>query len=142
MSRVLLDTGPLVALLSEREARHSSVKAQFAQWRAQWRAPCATCEPVLTEAFHLLAKVRGGSAALRAALREGLIVLDFDLRSELVVVLDLMHRYESVPMSLADACLVRMAELTPLALVFTLDDDFRIYRKNRTEPMETIAPFA
>jgi len=138
VSRVLLDTGPLVALLSEREARHSSVKAQF----AQWRAPCATCEPVLTEAFHLLAKVRGGSAALRAALREGLIVLDFDLRSELVVVLDLMHRYESVPMSLADACLVRMAELTPLALVFTLDDDFRIYRKNRTEPIETIAPFA
>jgi len=138
VSRVLLDTGPLVALLSEREARHSSVKAQF----AQWRAPCVTCEPVLTEAFHLLAKVRGGSAALRAALREGLIVLDFDLRSELVVVLDLMHRYESVPMSLADACLVRMAELTPLALVFTLDDDFRIYRKNRTEPMETIAPFA
>jgi len=138
VSRVLLDPGPLVALLSEREARHSWVKAQV----AQWRAPCVTCEPVLTEAFHLLAKVRGGSAALRAALREGLIVLYFDLRSELVVVLDLMHRYESVPMSLADACLVRMAELTPLALVFTLDDDFRIYRKNRTEPMETIAPFA
>jgi predicted nucleic acid-binding protein len=138
VSRVLLDTGPLVALLSEREARHSWVKAQF----AQWRAPCVTCEPVLTEAFHLLAKVRGGAAALRAALHEGLVVLDFDLRSELVAVLDLMNRYESVPMSLADACLVRMAELTPFAPVFTLDEDFRIYRKNRTEPIEAIAPFA
>jgi predicted nucleic acid-binding protein len=138
VSRVLLDTGSLVALLSEREARHPWVKARF----AQWREPCVTCEPVLTESFHLLAKVRGGSAALRAALRAGLIVLDFDLRSELVAVLALMNRYESVPMSLADACLVRMAELTPVALIFTLDEDFRIYRKYRTELIEVIAPFA
>jgi uncharacterized protein len=113
------------------------VKARF----AEWREPCITCEPVLTESFHLLAKVRGGPAALRAALRDGLIVLDFDLRSELVTVLDLMNRYESVPMSLADACLVRTAELTPLAPVFTLDEDFRIHRRNRTEPIEAIAPF-
>jgi hypothetical protein len=86
--------------------------------------------------------VRGGSAALRTALREGLIALDFDLKAELPAVLELMDRYESVPMSLADACLVRMAELNSGARVFTLDEDFRIYRKNRTEPIETIAPFA
>ena len=137
MSRVLLDTGPLVALLSERETRHPWVKAQF----AQWTEPCVTCDPVLTESFHLLAKVRGGTAALRAALREKLIVLDFDLGSELAAVLDLMNCYENVPMSLADACLVRMAEITPVARVFTLDEDFRIYRKNRAQPIEVIAPF-
>lgn len=100
-----------------------------------------TCEPVLTEAFHLVAKVRGGAAALRAALREGLIVLDFDLRSELAAVLELMDCYENLPMSLADACLVRMAERLPGTRVFTLDEDFRIYRKNRTEMIEVIAPF-
>ena len=138
MSRVLLDTGPLVALLSEREAQHPWVTARF----SEWTEPRVTCEPVLTEAFHLLSKVRGGPAALRAALSEGLIVLDFDLRSELPAVLELMQRYENLPMALADACLVRMAELVPVVRVFTLDEDFRIYRKNRTEAIEVIAPFA
>ena len=138
MSRVLLDTGPLVALFSEREAHHPWAKAQF----AQWPEPCVTCEPVLTESFHLLAKVRGGAAALRTALREGLILLDFAMRPELAAVLELMNRYENLPMSLADACLVRMAEMNPGARIFTLDADFRIYRKNRTEMIEAIAPFA
>jgi len=101
-----------------------------------------TCEPVLTEAFHLLSRLRGGCAALRSALKEGLIVLDFDLQTELEVVVALMERYENVPMSLADACLVRMAELSPGASVFTLDEDFRIYRQNRTEPLALIAPVA
>jgi len=138
VSRVLLDTGPLVALFSVREACHSWAKLQF----ARWAEPCVTCEPVLTEAFHLLAKARGGPAALRAALREGLIVLDFDLGSECGAVVDLMERYENVPMSLADACLVRMAEIMPDAIVFTLDEDFRVYRKNRVERIEVIAPYA
>ena len=75
-------------------------------------------------------------------LSAGLILLDFDLQAELATVLELMNRYENVPMSLADACLVRMAELVPGARVFTLDEDFRIYRKNRTEIIEVIAPFA
>ena len=83
MSRVLLDTGPLVALLSERETHHPWVKAQF----ADWAAPCVTCDAVLSESFHLLAKVRGGPVALRSALREGLIETDFDLRSEPATVL-------------------------------------------------------
>lgn len=137
MPRVLLDTGPLVALLSEREARHTWAETQF----AAWSGPCVTCEPVLTEAFHLLGKVRGGPAALRAALREGLIVVDFDLKVELAATLELMSRYENVPMSLADACLVRMAEIAIDASIFTLDEDFRIYRKNRTQPLPLIAPF-
>ena len=55
----------------------------------------------------------------------GLVVLDFVLRSELPAVLELMQRYENLPMSLADACLVRMAELAPVVRVFTLDEDFR-----------------
>ena len=137
MSRVLLDTGPLVALLSERETHHPWAELQF----AQWTEPCVTCEPVLTEAFHLLGKVRGGPAALRTGLREGLIVLDFDVRSELAAVLELMNRYENLPMSLADACLVRMAEMNPSSQVFTLDEDFRVYRKNRTEMIPLVAPF-
>ena len=138
MPRILLDAGPLVALFSERETRHAWVKEQF----AGWTEPCVTCEPVVTESFHLLGKVRGGTAALRTALREGLVVLDFNFRTELAAVLDLMERYENVPMSLADACLVRMAEMSPGARVFTLDGDFRVYRKNKVETIDVTAPFA
>lgn len=138
MSRVLLDTGPLVALLSERETHHAWAEARF----AQWTEPCVTCEAVLTESFHLLGRVRGGQAALRTALREGLIVPDFDLKSEMRAVMELMERYANVPMSLADACLVRMAELSQASVVLSLDEDFQIYRKNRVEPIVLIAPFA
>lgn len=138
MSRVLLDTGPLVALFSTREVSHAWVLEKF----SSWTEPCVTCDPVLTEAFHLLARVHGGCASLRTALREELIILDFDIRAELPAVLQLMERYEDIPMSLADACLVRMAELSGNAQVFTLDKDFRIYRKNRTESVGLIAPFA
>lgn len=137
MPRILLDTGPLVALLSKREIHHPWVRSQF----AAWTGPCVTCEPVLAEAFHLLEKVRGGTAALREALREKLIVLDFDMRLELAAVLELMDNYQNLPMSLADACLVRMAEIMPDAVVFTLDKDFRVYRKNRREEIEVLAPF-
>lgn len=108
---------------------------------AELAGPCVTCEAVLTESFHLLTKVRGGSAALRQALRDGLITLDFDLRTEMTAVLELMERYSDLPMSLADACLVRMTELNSGARIFTLDEDFRIYRRNRAEPIEVIAPF-
>jgi uncharacterized protein len=51
-----------------------------------------------------------------------------------------MQRYDSVPMSLADACLVRMSEIYPDASVLTLDSDFRIYRKYRDQPIPTIMP--
>ena len=52
----------------------------------------------------------------------------------------LMQRYKSVPMSLADACLVRMAEIYPNSLVLTLDSDFRIYRKNKNEIIPLVIP--
>jgi predicted nucleic acid-binding protein len=71
-----------------------------------------------------------------------IITLDFNVKTELPSLLELMGHYESVPMSLADACLVRMAEISPVARILTLDGDFRIYRKHRTETIALIAPFA
>jgi predicted nucleic acid-binding protein len=51
-----------------------------------------------------------------------------------------MQKFADVPMSLADACLVRMAEQQPNALVVTLDSDFHIYRRNRNQAIRTIMP--
>lgn len=52
----------------------------------------------------------------------------------------LMKRYQNVPMLLADACLLRISELIPGSVILTLDRDFRIYRKNRNEAIDLIAP--
>ena len=66
-------------------------------------------------------------------LERRLVIPDFSLVGELRAVGQLLRRYQSVPMSLADACLVRMAELHHGAFVLTLDGDFRIYRKHRRQ---------
>lgn len=59
---------------------------------------------------------------------------------ELAAVVALLTRYQSVPVSLADAELVRMAELHSNNTVFTLDSDFQIYRKNRDRPIPLLIP--
>jgi len=71
----------------------------------------------------------------RGVLRVGLEIEDQlpDLRT-------LMRRYRDRPMSLADACLVRMAELHPDAVVFTLENDFRIYRRHGNKVIPVLMP--
>lgn len=88
-----------------------------------------SCEAILSEAFFLLRSTSSGTAALRGMLADGLIEL-VPLASELPRVTALMARYESVPMSFADACLVRLSELLPKSVIATLDTDFRVYRRN------------
>jgi predicted nucleic acid-binding protein len=51
-----------------------------------------------------------------------------------------MKKFQSVPMSFADACLVRMSELEPRSRILTLDSDFRIYRRNRRQAIPAIMP--
>ena len=88
--------------------------------------PWLTCEAALTEAFHLLGGE--GEAQLKRLLRRGALAISFSLGTELQSALVLMDKYSSVPMSLGDACLVRMAELNPRAEIITLDRHFRVYR--------------
>ena len=54
----------------------------------------------------------------------------------------MLEAYSNLPMSLADACLVRMSELHAKSVVFTLDRDFMIYRKTRRLKIPLLAPFA
>lgn len=51
-----------------------------------------------------------------------------------------MKKYADTPMSFADACLVRMAELDDDAVVVTLDSDFTVYRKNGDQPIPLVTP--
>lgn len=134
--RVILDTGPLVALLNRREAQHGWVRGHL----GDIEPPLLTCEAVISEACFLLRGVYGGQKAVMETLRTGLVQLAFDLTENVVPVGELLERYASVPMSLADACLVRMAETDSGSAILTFDQDFYIYRKNRSEAISVIAP--
>ena len=137
MTLLIVDTGPLVSLLSRTEANHEwCVKAL-----AGYEGNLLTCEAVLTEAFFLLDRTRAGTHALWDMLRRDLLQVSFVLCQELEAVQALKTKYQDVPMSLADASLVRMAELFSGAKVMTLDTDFQVYRKNKHEPIPCIAPW-
>jgi predicted nucleic acid-binding protein len=133
---VLLDTGPLVAFLSAADAHHLWVQEQ---WQ-RLSPPLLTCEAVITEAAFLLQRQRKSRAALFELIRRNVVQLDFDLTKELPAIATLVERYGDVPMSLADACLVRMSELWTDARVFTLDEDFRLYRRHGRQAIPLIAP--
>ena len=74
------------------------------------------------------------------ALRRGLLVSDFSLSAEQEAVLVMMDKYADVPMSLADACLVRMTEMRPDPVLLTTDADFRIYRRHSRQVVPCLMP--
>ena len=123
---MLLDTGPLLALIDARDAYHDWSRLQF----ADIEPPLLTCEPVLTEACFLAQRELGNTDSLLALLTNGVVRLSFSLHENWTEVCSLLRRYTNVPMSLADACLVRMSELNKDSTVLTLDSDFRVYRRH------------
>ena len=133
---VLLDTGPLVAYLDRRDGYHEWAVTQF----RQIRPPQFTCESVLSESLFLLSRVPDADRRIIELLTRGVIAVSFRLDEELMTVFSLLARYRDVPMSLADACLVRMSELLVSGVVLTTDSDFRQYRKHRRQVIPTIMP--
>ena len=136
MREVIVDTGPIVALLNARD--------EFHEWTRDamdtMQPPMLTCEAVLTEASYLVRKLRGGPEAVLDLVTRGVLEIAFRLDAELLALRTLTTRYASVPMSLADACLVRMAEMRPRATVLTLDADFRVYRRSGRLAIPVLMP--
>lgn len=137
-NRVVLDAGPLVALIDRHDQFHDWALTQAKDLAS--RVELFSCEAVISEAFFLVRHVPGGVSALMAFLEEGVVCLDFNLRENLAVVSNLMRKYSDMPMSVADACLVRMTELNAHAPVFTLDSDFVIYRRHGRQTIPLIYP--
>ncbi len=134
--RPIVDTGPLVALLDAREPDHAWARETF----NGLRAPLYTCEACLSEAAFLLGHVKGGTNALLTLVSLGVVLPQFRLAPEIGAIHKLMTKYASVPMSLADACLVRMTELDARATVVTLDHDFQVYRRNGRQTVPVLMP--
>jgi len=129
---VLVDAGFLVALLSRRDGNHRWAAAQPSRFPPPWK----TCEAVLSEAFHLL----GARSARPLTARRRAVIPAFELGADVEPVLKLLDKYADVPMSLADACLVRMTETVPGPMLLTTDADFRIYRRHSRQAVPCVIP--
>jgi uncharacterized protein len=95
---------------------------------------------VLYEACFLVRHAKAGQNGVLGLVGLGIVALDFLLSSEFEAVRKLMAKYASVPMSLADARLVRMTELPTRAAVVTLDGELRVYRRNGRQVLPVIMP--
>jgi len=133
---ILIDSGAIVAALRRRDQHHAWARSHF----EALSDPCLTCEAVLSESFFLLERANDGKERLASILERGIIVADFAFVAHRDETLRLLRRYDDTPMSFADACLVRMAELHDDAVVFTTDGDFRTYRKNGRQAIPLIVP--
>ncbi len=130
----IADSSALVALLSRADEHHDWIVSQASVLPWPW----ATCEAALTEAFYLVGAK--GAPRLKELLRRGAVLLSFHLEEQVQPVLALMDKYLDVPMSLADACLVRMSETMPDPVVLTTDADFRVYRRLGRQVIPCLLP--
>ena len=136
MIRIILDTGPIVAFLNKRDRYFTWANETF----NLLEPPVYTCESVISEACFLLRNIEGGSIAVAELIERELVVIDFNLSGEIQAVKKLMSKYANVPMSLADACLIRMTEIEKNSQIITLDQDFNVYRRFNRQQVPVLMP--
>jgi uncharacterized protein len=132
---VLLDTGPLVALLSADDANHERARRLF----GACVPPLRTCEAVLAEACFLMRKVHPSAPAEVGALgRRGVYEIAFAVEEHWTNIEALLTKYSDRPISLADACLIRCGEIHEEPRIVTFDSDFNVYRWGRNRKFELL----
>lgn len=124
MKAILLDTGVIVALLDRSEHHHS----QCVEVVSDIVGPLVTCEAVVAEACYLLRRTHGASEAIIKNIANGVFQIPVRLVDRAASVEKLLKKYHDVPMDLADACLVDLADQVDTGQILTLDSDFEIYR--------------
>jgi predicted nucleic acid-binding protein len=132
---VLLDTGPLVSLLSHDDTNHEKVTRLFSACEPPFRCT----EAVLAEACFLMRKVHfDGPAEVIALGRKGVYEIPLVVNEHLSNLETLLKKYKNRPISLADACLIRCAEVFEEPRILTFDSDFRIYRWGRNKSFQLV----
>lgn len=133
---LILDTGPWVALHCKNDTHHQWAKAQF----AQHTGTLLTCEAVVAETCFLLARAGFDPSKALTLIERGVVSVAMSLGEQVTTVRGLFERYDNVPASLADACLVRLSELHDPCKVLTLDSDFHIYRRHGRQVIDVVSP--
>jgi predicted nucleic acid-binding protein len=133
---LLLDTGPWVALLCRNDTHHKWANQQF----RVLTPPLLSCEAVVAETCFLLKRSGFNPALALQFIHRGVVQLPFSLQDQIASVGSLFKRYENVTASLADAALIRMAEIYDSPLLLTTDSDFHIYRRHGRQTIPLITP--
>ena len=133
---IIADTGPLVAYLDRSDQHHAWAKDVM----GTLTEPLLTCDAVLAEASFLLQRGGINAGLLLRMMERGVLQSRFESADETQPLRILLERYQDVPMSFADACVVRLSELHPRAKVWTTDSDFTFYRRNRRSPIPLLMP--
>jgi uncharacterized protein len=136
MPAAIADTGPLIALVDRAERHHRWVVERI----EELDVPLLVCEPVLTETMYLLSQLPKAQDALFGLLEKSALRIAFHVEEHVAALRRLHRKYRDRPMSFADACVVRMAELHHRHAVLTFDSDFFIYRRNERDPLVLIHP--
>jgi predicted nucleic acid-binding protein len=132
---VLLDTGPLVALLSRDDVNHERARRLFAECAPPFR----TCEAVVAETCFLMRKVHASGPADVVALgAKGVYVIAIAAQDHWTAIEASLKKYSNRPISLADACLIRCAEVHQEPRIVTFDRDFGVYRWGRTRKFDLL----
>ena len=124
---ILVDAGPLVALIDADDQHHKPCVAALKAVREQ----LATVWPALTEAMYLLSgDARAQESVWEMIARGALRLLPLD-QADVPRMRELMRKYADRPMDVADAAIVRVAEREGVRTIFTVDKkDFGVYRLN------------
>ena len=134
MKAVLLDTGVIVALLDQSERTHqlcvNTVRGMV--------APLVTCEAVITESCYLLRGLAGAPEAVIENVRGRIFQIPFQLSQDSQGVKSILRKYRDREIDLADACLIRLAEIMGSGQILTLDKDFSVYRWGRNKPFHVL----
>lgn len=134
-TRVLVDTGPLVALLRERERHHRVCRDVL----STIQPPLLTAWPVITEAAWLLRDRPRTLRRLYDGERAGIYRILHVASDELAQIAELFRVYENIQPQLADLTLIRLAHRERIEHVFTLDRrDFRVFRSHRGQPFQLL----
>ena len=136
-TKILADTGPLVAYVSETDQHHRWALGAFNSFYES----LYTCEAVVSEVLFLLRSDGVSVETFLQLLERGAVKTAFSMEENQADVVNLLRKYADQPVSLADACLVRMAELNDNCQIFTTDKDFLVYRRKGRSVIPLLAPF-
>jgi predicted nucleic acid-binding protein len=131
---VIVDASFLIASLNRRDNNHAWAMAAAVQHPPPWHS----CEAVISEVFYLTERSR--HPVFTEMLRRRSLISTFHLSDHTTEVLALIEKYSSVPMSLADACLVRMTEVLSDPTLLTTDADFNIYKRHGRKAIPYVMP--
>jgi len=135
-TKVLCDTGPLVAFFNRSDQYHLWAKRSL----SQLFDPLFTCEAVLSETVFLLHQDGLTPDPVFEAIERGKLHVDFAAEDHWPDLRRLLEKYKDLPMSFADACLVRMSELVQACQALTTDRHFRVYRRNGRHLIPILSP--